>query len=77
MSNIVKEIALLCAINDVEFRNLEQERKPRVRANLSKKVDVVLINPPYNLGKDLKDDHAAYDKFTSNDVDELSKVVGT
>lgn len=41
------------------------------------KVDYVLANPPYNVRMHRNNDYAQYDVFASNDMKEVSKVLGS
>lgn len=46
-----------------------------VRKDLIEKMDLDVHDPPYNVQRDLKDDHAEYGVFSSNDMDEMTMVL--
>lgn len=47
-----------------------------LREYLSETMDFVLYDPPYTVQKDQDDDHAKYNVLISNDLLNLSKVLG-
>lgn len=49
MSKLVKKIADLCSIYDGNLKTLVERHELDVGKDLSKKVDFVLDNPPYNV----------------------------
>lgn len=67
-------MALFCFIYDVEFRNLVEEKKHDVEVDLTRKVDIILADPPYNVRNDQKYDRAEYDTVGSNDMRDIARV---
>lgn len=54
MSRLVKEMAPLCSIYDVDSTNLVEEHELGLGDGLSVKLDVVLGDPLYNIRRDQK-----------------------
>lgn len=48
----------------------------RVGEDLSENICLVLTEPPYNVWKDRKNDHARYDIFSSKNTEDIAMVMG-
>lgn len=75
MSKPVKEMDFFFSIYHMDFRNLVEENELGVREDLSGKVNIFLTDPPYNVPRDQKDDHARCDVFSSKDMKDVVKVL--
>lgn len=76
MSKLMTLIALLSFIYDAGFRNLAKKSDRRGGKYLGGLVDLVLVDPAYNVRRDRTDDHADCDVFRSNLVKDMVKVLG-
>lgn len=74
-SKLFKEMALLCSLYDVDFRSFVVEQKIDVENDLSRKVDFVLADYPYNVLKDQSHDHAKYYVFGFKVMKSVAKVL--
>lgn len=63
MNRHIKEMASLCTIYDVSFKHLAEEHNLSVGEDQSGMVEFFLAELPYNVQRDPKEDHAAYDVF--------------
>lgn len=76
MSKLFKEIPPLCSVHDVDSRHLVAERKLGVGDDLAGEVDFGMVELLYNLQRNRKHDHAKYDLFRSNDMNDIAEVLG-
>lgn len=76
MIKLVKTMATLFSIYDIDYRNLKGEHGLVVGEDLSGKVDFVLSDIPYNVLRDPNDDHSQYDVFGSTDTKNMAKIFG-
>lgn len=76
MRKLVKEIAPLLFIYDVDFRNFPEMIELGFGEHLSWKVDYVSKNSPYNVRNDRKGSHVDYNAFVLNDMKDIVKVLG-
>lgn len=72
---LVKEMALLCSIHDLDFRSMVEKHNFGLREDLSEKVEFYLAYSPYNVRRDQYNDHAEYDVLDSDDMKDIAKVL--
>lgn len=75
MIKLVKRIALLCPIDDVNSRNLMEELELGIAEDLSGNVHFVLADPAYNERSYGKDDHAQYALLLLNNTKDIANVM--
>lgn len=75
IGKLVKAMAPLCYVYDVDFRNLVAEQEPAVREKLTGKLFFVLANLSCNIQRDKKDANADYNMFSLNDMKDMAKAL--
>lgn len=75
-SKFINEMAEVCSINEVGLRNLDEDHEFAAEEDLTRKVEIVLTNLPYNILRDQYDDRAEYDVFRWSDINEIADVLG-
>lgn len=75
MNTLVKVMAPVCAIYDVGFESLVEELELRTRENLSGIMDVVVVDAPYNVCRDVNAENSEPDVFTSKDIKEMAGCI--
>lgn len=73
MSKFVKEMAHLCNIYNVDFKQLAEELEHGFGQNLSAKFYFVLVSSLYNVQRHRTDDHAVCGELGSSDMEDMSK----
>lgn len=61
---------------DIDFENSVQEHKLGAGEDINRKVDSVLVVPPYNVRRDRNAENSEYDVITSDDMRGIAKVLG-
>lgn len=76
MAKLVTTVAPLRSVYDVDFKILIEEHDLGVGKNLTKNVDFVLADRPYNVYWDQTVSYAAYNVFGLKDMKEMGQVSG-
>lgn len=68
-------MALICFMDNVNFRNFAEEHEHCVGEILRGKLNFVLTDRPYNVRRHRKDDYAKYVVFSSKALKYMAKVL--
>lgn len=69
-------MAFLRSIYNLDFRNLVKKPDICMKDDLSRKMDLVLVDSSYSLREDQNDDYVDYVVFGSSDMKNMAKVLG-
>lgn len=75
MAMLVKEMAPLCALYDVDFRNVLEEHELVAGEKMNGKVDLVLADHPYNVRRDREERNADHYVSALEDIKDMASVL--
>lgn len=76
MAMHIEVMAPVCAVYDIQFRNVVEEHEPAAGEKLNGKVELDLADPPYNVRRDREEENAERNVFALEDMKHMAGVLG-